>query len=114
MDGLDHSSPKSHFLSLGSTLSPKLSTYWLSVVKHTLYLSPPSPPHAQWKLLVSVGSGRPTMGKTAFVEWQMQVLYMAQDLVAANLQAEHASASELKAPSLAGLAPLPEALGGNC
>ena len=46
----------------------------------------------QWKLLVSVGAGKPTMGKTALVAWQTQVLYMAHDFVAANLQAAHASA----------------------
>merc|ERR1719235_2518204 len=108
-----HSSPKSHFLLFGSILSPKASTYVSSDVKQILYLSPPSPPHDQWKFVLSVGSGRPTMGKTAFVEWQMQVLYMAQDFVAANSQAAHASAAESKAPSLPGLGFVPEGFGGN-
>mmetsp|Transcript_654 Transcript_654/g.1007 ORF Transcript_654/g.1007 Transcript_654/m.1007 type:complete len:86 (-) Transcript_654:25-282(-) len=43
----------------------------------------------------------------------MQVLYMAQDLVAANLHAEHASAFDPKAPSFAGSGIVPLGSGGN-
>ena len=43
----------------------------------------------------------------------MHVWYMAQELVAANLQAAHASASVAKAPSLAGFGIFPTGSGGN-
>merc|ERR1719375_827196 len=103
-----------HFGALGSTLSPKASWYVSSTWKQSLYLSPPSPLQLQCQLLVSVGSGTPMMPKWAFVAWQRQVLYIAQEPVAANLHALHASSLVAKAPSAACSGSVPSGAGGGC
>merc|ERR1719310_1601107 len=103
-----------HFGAFGSTLSPKASWYVSSTWKQSLYLSPPSPLQAQCQLFVSVGSGTPMMPKCAFVAWQTQVLYIAQEPVAANLHALHASAWVANAPSAACSGSVPSGAGGGC
>merc|ERR1719326_1691446 len=88
--------------------------YFVVTSKQSPYFGPPSPAQAQCQLSWSVGSGIPLAPKYAFVAWQTHVLYMAQEPVAANLHAAHASALLLKAPSLSGSGISPTGSGGGC
>merc|ERR550514_2571475 len=103
-----------HLGAFGSVLSPKASMYLFITSKHNPYFGPPSPAQAQCQLSWSVGSGMPLAPKYALVAWQTHVLYMAQEPVAENLQAAHASASLAYAPSLAGVGISPTGSGGGC
>merc|ERR550514_1562766 len=101
-----------HLGAFGSVLSPKASMYLFITSKHNPYFGPPSPAQAQCQLSWSVGAGMPLAPKYALVAWQTQVLYMAQEPVAENLQAAHASSIDLKAPSSAVSGVSPSGVGG--
>merc|ERR1719272_1513256 len=86
----DFTAHSGHLGLLGSILSPNVSMYVPETSKHSSYFSPPALPHAQCQLFVSLGSGIFAIPKNAFVAWQTQVLNIAHDPVAANLQAAQA------------------------